>query len=192
MKKAIAFLISFAMMICSLFSVTSCSTKDPFEDFNKRMKENKNYKMIFSLKSDNVGKITQTVYVDKNIMYYPKNTTLMTEERYVENTDDHVIEYKKSMWTNKWEKSITKQNSVWNLETNDIFNPDNFEKDRKAATVYKQKKNVIFNNFEDVTVTFQENTVVFEGVITIERVNYNMKIVISEIGEQSLTLPTVK
>jgi len=189
MKKIITLSISVILAFSLLVFATSCSFGDQFEKFSKEMQKNENYKMTLVFSVEGVGKITQYCYIDGKIAYYPENTALETEEYYVEFVDDYSIHYRKNEG-GKWEKSIEENET--NLETNDILNADNFQKDKEDKNVYRQKKNVVFDNYEDVVITFSEDTVVIECVMILDMVEYDVKILLSEIGEQDLTLPSVK
>ncbi len=190
MKKFLKAFVSLMVVFCVLLGTTSCSLGDPFKKFSKKIEKKENFKMTMSITIEDVGKITQTAYVDDNIMYYPENTALMTEEYYVESMEDSVVEYRKNQ-NKKWEKTTKEKDDAFNLETNDIFNVENYKRDSEDKNVYRQKKDVIFDNFEDVVITFYDESVVIEGNMTMEMVKYEVKIVISEIGEQQLTLPSV-
>ena len=190
MKKNLKAFASLMVIFSLLLCATSCSFGDPFKKFSKKIEKEENFKMTMSMTIEDVGKITQTSYVDGNIMYYPENTALMTEEYYVESMADSVVEYRKNI-NNKWEKTIKENDDAFNLETNDIFNVKNYKRDSEDKNIYTQKKDVIFDNFEDVVITFYDESVVIEGNMTMEMVKYEVKIVISEIGEQQLTLPSV-
>lgn len=189
MKKKLKALIGLMVIFSLLLCVTSCSSGDPFEKFSKKIEKEKNFKMTISMTVEDV-KITQTSYVDGNVMYYPENTALMTEEYYVVNMENSVAEYRKNA-DNKWEKTIQENNDAFNLETNDIFNVENYKRDSEDKNVYKQKKDVLFDNFEDVVLTFYDESVVLECNMTMEMVKYGVKIVLSEIGEQKLTVPSI-
>ena len=61
---------------------------------------------------------------------------------------------------------------------------------KDKENTYKQKKDVTFDNFEDVTITIEEDSCTIEMMSTDE--GYGVKLVISKIGEIELTLPTVE
>ena len=72
----------------------------------------------------------------------------------------------------------------------DFFDPDNYEWVRGEKFTFQQKDDVTFEDYEDVVLTIEDNSCTIE-MVTLEG-GYNVKIVISDIGEVDLTLPTVK
>jgi hypothetical protein len=130
------------------------------------------------------------MYLDGNIIYYPANKTLGYEEYYTEEIVgyDYTIEYRKNK--NIWEKEIYEtEDDALDFDKNDIFDPQKYEKVSGEKNTYRQKKNIIFDNFDDVTISFVDDTCVIECKMTIEMMDVDAKIVISEVGEVSLTLP---
>ena len=189
MKKFISIGASIILLICVMLSSTSCAFGDPFNKFSKKIEKEKSYKVTMSINMDDVGKVTQIFYVDDNVIYYPENDTLHTDAYYVEEIDDYLIEYTQTK-DDKWQKSIT-ENDV-DPEENDIFNKENYIEDDEEKGVYRQKKSVIFENFDDVVISFVDDTIVIECVMTVDFVDMDAKMVISNIGEYELELPEVE
>lgn len=187
MKRIISLSIVLVILISSL---TACSLNNSFRKISKDIEKTQNYKMKVSYTSEDFGKVTQTVYVDGNKSYYPENDALGYGEYYTEEIDDYIIEYRKD-YDDNWKKDIKeKDDDSLNLEENDIWNLDNYDKDGKD--VYVQKKNVIFDNFDDVVITVLDDSLVIECTVILDLVEIEAKIIISEIGESEIELPSVK
>lgn len=189
MKKFILKGFSIVLVLCVVMSVASCSLGDPFKKFTKKLERKESCKVTMSFNVDGVGRVVQIFYVDNNVIYYEGNDTLRTDAYYVEIVDDYLVEYTKN-FKGTWKKSKTKND--FNLEENDIFNSDNYIQDPEEKGVYRQKRNVIFEQFEDVVVAFLDDFVVIECVMMVDKIEANVKMVISNIGEYELTLPEVE
>lgn len=188
MKKFLKIILSLLLSLSMLFVVTACSWGNSFKKFCEEIQEAQNYTMTMSYSFEGIGKVTQTIHVDGNIMYYLENETLGTDEYYVQSIDDYEVVYEKKGIYPRWTKSIKEDNGI-NLEKNNIFNVDYYEKDKEEKNVYHQKKDIVFDNFDDVTISVLEDSMVIECLMTIDLSECEVKIVISEIGEHSLTLP---
>ena len=188
MKRIISLSIAIIVLISSL---TACSMNNSFKGLVKKIEKTQNYKMKISYTLEGFGKVTQTMYVDENKKYYPENDTLGYDEYYTEEIDDYIIEYHKD-YDDKWKKNIEENDGDddLSLEENDIWNLDNYDKDGK--NVYVQKKNVIFDNFDNVVITVLEDSLVIECTMILDLSEIEVKIIISEIGEHTIELPTVK
>lgn len=190
MKKFLSRAILFVLIVCMLCVATACSFGDPFKELSKEVEES-NYKISMTMRLENVGTVTQVMYCDGNVSYYPENTMLQTQEYYTEKIDEYTVEYRTNE-NGKWTKSISEDETLLNLDENEIFDKDNYEKSKDEKNVYVQKKNVIFENFENVVISFFDDSVVLECTMRMELVECEVKMVISEFGEQELTLPSVK
>ena len=93
--------------------------------------------------------------------------------------------WSKTKDTKKNDSGVTGNNTM-----DELFNPDNYEKVKDKENTYKQKKDVTFDDFEDVIITIEEDSCTIEMTSTDE--GYGVKLVISKIGEIDLTLPSVK
>lgn len=193
MKRIIS--LSLVMMLCAslLFAATSCAAKHPIEEFKDKMAAEKNYQMTITLTNIPLfGTMTVTTKVDGNITYTP--AVMFNEEEYTETVDGVEYKYTKND-DGKWTKTKVEVDEDSSEIADDesmqqLFNPENYEKVKDEKNTYKQKKDVTFDNFEDVVMTIDEDSCTIE--MTATEGGYGAKIVISKIGEIDLTLPTVE
>ena len=192
MKKLKRSVFTMLLVAATLLCATSCSLfTHPIERFGKKLEKEKSCRMTLSFTVAELGKVTMEQYRDGNITYYPANQMLGEEEYYTETVDDYTIEYYRDS-KGVWQKDIYEsEDDAFDPEKNDIYNADKYEKVSGEKNTYRQKKNVIFDNFEDVTISFVEDTCVIECKMTIDTMEVDAKIVFSEVGEISLTLPKV-
>lgn len=193
MKRFLTLFLSLTLLL-SFLSLTSCGVKHPIEKFYKKMeKSDNNYQVSCSLteKSTN-SRFILTMQVDGNIEYTPENMELGIDETYVEYIDNYEIIYTKN-FNGVWEKAINEQleSDAFDFEENDIFNADNYEKIKGEKNSYRQKKDIIFQSFENVVMTISKDSCTIECQMVTEGVVVDAKIVISKLGEMNLTLPTI-
>lgn len=192
MKKLLTSAICLLMIVTLLLFATSCTFNDPLRHYFKKANKTTNYTLTLVLTHEDSNiKITQIMHCDGNIIYYPENRNLGQKEYYAEIIDDYTIEYRE-VTKGKWEKDIKETEYAFDLEKNDIFNAEHYEKVKKEKNVYKQKKNIVFDSFEDLTVTIIDESVIIEGTMTMDYISYNVKIIVSDFNEHDLTLPTVE
>lgn len=192
MKKFVSLFLSLTLCISMALIVSSCSTQHPIEKFINKVADTDSYQMSVTISNVPLfGTITATTKVDGNIQYTP--ATLFNEEEYTEIVGDIKYTYTKDE-DGKWSKTQDTEeddDSSWLSEKTmeEFFNPDNYETVKDKKNTYKQKENVTFDDFEDVLITIEEDSCTIEMVSSDE--GYNVKLVISRIGEIELTLPTV-
>ncbi len=131
--------------------------------------------------------------VDGNIQYI--SAALFDTEEYTETVGNVKYSYTKNddgTWSKTQDtEEVDDTGTTVDDETLEIlFNPDNYEKVDGEKNTYKQKKGISFDDFEDVVMTIEEDSCTME-MVDIET-GYDVKIVISKIGEIKLTLPTVE
>ena len=193
MKKFVSLFLTLMLCISMMLIVTSCGTKHPIEEFKNKMADADSYQMSFTMSNIPLfGTITITTKVDGNIQYTP--AIMFNEEEYIETVGDPKYKYTKNedgTWSKTQDTEEEDDSSVTSDKTmEELFNPDNYEKVKDKENTYKQKKDVTFDNFEDVTITIEEDSCTIEMMSTDE--GYGVKLVISKIGEIELTLPTVE
>ena len=193
MKKFVSLFLTLMLCISMMLIVTSCGTKHPIEEFKNKMADADSYQMSFTMSNIPLfGTITITTKVDGNIQYTP--AIMFNEEEYIETVGDTKYKYTKNedgTWSKTQDTEEEDDSSVTSDKTmEELFNPDNYEKVQDKENTYKQKKDVTFDNFEDVTITIEEDSCTIEMMSTDE--GYGVKLVISKIGEIELTLPTVE
>ena len=195
MKKTFSLSLLFALCISILLATASCSAKHPIEEFKNKMDTADSYQITMTMSNvPFIGTYTMTIKVDGNISYVPE--TLINEEEYAEVVGDIAYSYKKNSY-GKWKKtqySLEDYDSLYDDQSmENLFNPEKFEKaEDKENTYYKQKKDTTFDDFEDVVITINENSCTIETKCTEDGITFDVKIVLSKIGEIELTLPTVE
>lgn len=190
MKKVFKTALAVLFVLMLSVSCVSCSSGNPFQSFLKEVQKEENFKVSMVLYHDDFGKVTQTMYRDGNVTYYFANDLLDIDEYYEEIVDDYCITYQKNE-SGRWKKSISDQQSTTDSTFDDIWNMDNFERDKTNKNVYRQKKTVIFETMDDVVLTFEDDSAVVEGSMVFEGEKCDVKMVISDLGKIQLTLPTV-
>ena len=192
MKKFISLFLTLMLCISMVLIVTSCGAKHPIEEFKSKMEDADSYQMSVTMSNVPLfGTITMTTKYDGNIQYTP--ASMFDEEEYIETVGNIKYKYTKNedgTWSKTQDTEEEDDSGVTGDKTmEELFNPDNYEKVKDKENTYKQKKDVTFDNFEDVTLTIEENSCTIEMASTDE--GYGVKLVISKIGEIELTLPTV-
>ena len=194
MKKTIALTLALTLLLLSIWMLPSCGAKHPIVKFAEKMEKADSYQIAVTMSDiPLLGTMTVTTMVDGNIEYTP--AVLFDSEKYVETVGDVQYTYTKND-DGKWKKTEETVEEDSSSVTSDesmaeFFNPDNYEKVKDEENTYKQKKDVVFDNFSDVVMTIGENTCIIEMTATSDGMTFKTKIVISKIGEVDLTLPQV-
>ncbi len=193
MKKIISLSLTLILCLSLLLAAVSCGSKHPIVEFKNKMENAANYQMAVTMSNvPFLGTFTMTTKIDGNIQYTP--AIMFSEEEYIETVGDIEYKYTKNE-DGKWVKTqnTTKEDSsdITNDKTmEELFNPENYEKIKDKENTFKQKKDVSFEDFEDVVITIEETSCTIEMVSTTE--GYDVKIIISKIGEIKLSLPAVE
>ncbi len=192
MRKAVFSI--YITMICLVASVTlmltACSFKHPITKFKEIMNKADSYQM--KIKMSNVplvGEVSMLVKVDGNIEYTPE--TVFSEEKYVETVDGVEYVYTKDE-TGNWKKSEEKDSSTFSFSESSreqFFNPDNYVKVKNEKNTYKQKPDVVFEEFEDVVFKIKDHSYIIEMIAEIDGIKADTTIIFSKINEIELVLP---
>ena len=193
MKRFLTLFLTFILFL-SLLSTASCGSKHPIEKFYQKIeKSDNNYQISCSLTEKSTSsRFVITIQVDGNVQYMPENIDLGIDEIYTEYIDDYEISYTKNA-KGEWKKSLDElsEDNAFNFDNDDIFNADNYEKIKGEKNSYRQKKDVIFQNFENVIMTIAKDSCTLECQMITDGIVVDAKIVISKLGEMKLTLPNV-
>ena len=193
MKKILSLSLALILGISMLLTAVSCAGRHPIEKFKNKMEEADNYQMTITMSNvPLLGTFTMTTKIDGDIQYTPAG--MFHDEEYTQTVGDVEYTYTKTEdgeWI-KTQSAVEEDTSdITNDETmNDLFNPENYEKVKGEENTYQQKKDVQFDDFEDVVIIIDDNSCTLEMLSKEE--GYSMKIVISKIGEIELTLPSVE
>lgn len=192
MKKSVKL---FLLMIIVVF-LTSCGKKHPIDKFKEKMENVDSFQMTVAMSDiPLLGSLTLTTKVDGNIEYI--GSFLYSEEQYLEKVDDEIYLYTKDENGN-WIKSKSDLNEE---ELSNVFsekdlygllNSKNYEAVEGEENTYRQKKNVVFENYDEVKIYIGEEVYILEMNITTDGVTIKTKITISKVGEIELRLPTVE
>ena len=188
---------SLAVIICltALVIFSSCSQKHPIEEFKARMENAESYQMTVTMSDIPVfGSITMAYEIDGNIQHSSAVELMGQEEYYLEALEDSAYMYTKNSygrWT-KTQVTLAESSSDFTSEEtiNELFDTNNYEKVKDEDNTYKQKKDVVFDGYDEVVIFVGENACTIEmNVITEDGFACATKIVISKIGEVELVLP---
>jgi len=194
MKKIVSVLFIIVMCITLLAGLMSCSSKHPIAQFEEKMKKADSYQIAMIMSNiPLLGTLTMTVKVDGNIQYSP--SFLNNQEEYIEIVGNEKYKYTKS-YSGKWTKTKeTSTNEVKGIldenSMKELFNPANYEKVNGEENIYKQKSDVIFDEYEDVQITIREDSCTIEMNSNSSGITLGVKMVISKLGEIELKLPEV-
>ena len=196
MKKRYPRLLILSLCLSMLVLATACSAKHPIEAFKQKLDKADSCQM--SITMTNVpfwGSITMTTKIDGNIQYTP-SVVLVCDEEYIETVGDVQYKYTKDD-SGKWSKTKVENtdddlSSIYGDKMMDqLFDPDNYEKVKGEENAYQQKTDVVFEDCENVKITISDASCTLEMSVTAEGMTFDVKIVISKIGEIKLTLPKV-
>lgn len=176
--------------------LVSCGKKHPIDKFKEEMNNADNFQMTVAMSDiPLLGSITITTKVDGNIEYV--GPILGVEEQYLEKTDDGIYLYNKDE-DGKWYKEKTEldideiTNSFSEEDLLELLDSSNYEKVEGEENAFKQKKDIVFDTYDEVTIYIGENVYILEMNATLEGITIKTKITISKIGEIKLTLPTIE
>lgn len=191
-------IISLAMVVCIslVFVFSSCSQKHPIDEFKERMETAESYQMSVTMSGIPVfGSLTMIYKVDGNIQYVPAVELMEQPEYYLEVVGDTAYQYTKNIYGRWTKKQVTLEENSTDFTSeqmlNELFNSDNYEKVKDEDNTYRQKKDVVFDGFDEVTIFVGENSCTLEMNITYSGITVATKLVISKIGEVELTLPEI-
>ncbi len=190
--------ILFLVLLCLLSALTtSCSLKHSLTAFKEKIDETESYQFSLVLIEPTTStRTTLTTLVEGNVTYFFANDSIGFDEYFVKTIDEYEIIYQKDSEGN-WTKSISEileeeEELPFDVNLNDIFNADNYESVKGEKKAYKQKKDVVFGDFDDLLITFGDNTCTIEGKAMIDGIMWEAKIIYSKVGEVDLTLPTIE
>lgn len=187
MKKVLSLLLCLVVVLSTL-SVISCSSKHPIEEMKEKITESgKNAQIQITMSNVPVlGTVTTTKQFDNNIRYEP--AFLVYGEAYYETVGDVEYKYTKDA-DGKWTKEETEPSDEDGILS--LLNPESYEEVSGEENTYKQKSDVTFEEYENVTLKIDDNSCTINAQVTSDGVVCDVKIVISKIGEIDLTLPEV-
>ena len=199
-KKAIVLTVIIAAITLIAIMIFSMFAKHPIEIIAYKIAKANNYQMSAVISDvPLLGSMTIQRKIDGNIEYTP--STLFGDEEYIEIVGDVKYSYTKNDDGNWIKAEITETENSSDNGTSDstssesileLLNSKNYEKVKGEKNTYKQKRDVVFDNFEDVVIYIGDNSLTIEMTMTLEKISCEAKVVFSKIGEIELTLPEVE
>ena len=190
MKKAVSFVVAVCLLTAILLTFSSCAFRNPIDSFVKKIEKKESYQLAMTMSLSDFT-VTQIIKCDGNISYTAANDTLGTPATYTEIYDDETYEYTKDS-AGKWRKA-KKEDTEDDLteELLELLDGDNYEKVKGEKNKYRQKESVVFEKFEDVRITIDDDAMVIKCEMTLQGETWDLKLVFSKLGEIDLTLPEV-
>ncbi len=195
-KKIIFSAIAAVLLIAIIVGIVLWSSVHPLEKFALKIARKQNFQMDIVLSGIPIfGAVALTCEVDGNIQHIPAANFI--SESYIETVGDKRYTYAKDdtgKWT-KTESDVDEDDLFGNLQENEAFqelmNLENYEEVEGKKNVYRQKEDVAFDGFKNVTITLEKDTCTIEMILYTSGMALDTVIVISNIGEMNLTLPKV-
>lgn len=195
-KKIIFSAIAAVLLIAIIVGIVLWSSVHPLEKFALKIARKQNFQMDIVLSGIPIfGAVALTCEVDGNIQHIPAANFI--SESYIETVGDKRYTYTKDdtgKWT-KTESDVDEDDLFGNLQENEAFqelmNLENYEEVEGKKNVYRQKEDVAFDGFKNVTITLEKGTCTIEMILYTSGMALDTVIVISNIGEMNLTLPKV-
>lgn len=195
-KKKTIIIAAMAIVVCvaTVLSITLINnSKNSLEKLEEKLTKKKNFQMdiVFS-DIPLFGSISMTCETDGNIQHIPE--TSFFAETYIETVGEKQYSYVKNDF-GKWEKSEGAQIAFSTLQDGDVLaelmNADNYEPVKNEKNVYRQKADVTFEYFQDVTITVEKDSCTVEMITLAGTMTLKTHVVISNIGKVNVRLPIV-
>ena len=195
-KKIIFSAIAAVLLIAIIVGIVLWSSVHPLEKFALKIARKQNFQMDIVLSGIPIfGAVALTCEVDGNIQHIPAAN--FVSESYIETVGDKRYTYTKDdtgKWT-KTESDVDEDDLFGNLQESEAFqelmNLENYEEVEGKKNVYRQKEDVAFDGFKNVTITLEKGTCTIEMILYTSGMALDTVIVISNIGKMDLTLPKV-
>ncbi len=188
-------LASVAFVLCIAIALVAVLYKPmhPIEKFAYKLMRKQNFEMQVSLSGIPLfGSIAFVVEMDGNVTHIPD--LYFVEECYVEKVGDETYNYSKDE-NGKWVKTKGEDASDVELLDEDalkeLIDHNNYELVEGTKNVYRQKADVQFESFKNVTITLEKDSCKIEMIAYAEGMALETQIVISKIGQVNVTLPKV-
>ena len=191
---------SVAAVLCIAIALVAIFYKPmhPIEKFALKLMAKRNFQMEVSISDiPLLGSISFVAEMDGNVIHIPD--VLSGEESYIEKVGDETFEYKKDE-TGKWVKSKSEDDPTLDLLSEDdlkeLINSNNYYLVEGTKNVYRQKDDVQFEKFKNVTITLENDSCKIDMIASVEisifgEMALTTQIVISKIGEMNVKLPSV-
>ena len=166
----------------------------PLEKFALKIMKKQNFQMDIVLSGIPIfGAVALTCEVDGNVQHIPAANFI--SESYIEKVGDKQYTYTKDS-NGKWTKTEGEASDMLSgIQSNDLLkdlmNLENYEEVEGKKNVYRQKEDVTFESFKNVTITLEKDSCTIEMILYTGGMALDAVIVISNIGKMDVTLPSV-
>ena len=196
-KKTKAILISAIALVLCLATVLTVvliqNSIHPLERFAAKIARKQNFEMeVYVSDIPLFGTISFVCEVDGNVQHICDSS--FVSETYIEVVDGVQYQYSKND-NGKWVKEVSEESLLDNITTSEtlqqLINVDNYEEVEGQKNVYRQKSDVVFNGCKDVTISFDKKSCIIEMVSLSYGMELRTLIIISNVGNVDIQLPTV-
>ena len=193
-KKIIIAAVAGVLCLAIALSIVLVSiAKNPLERFALKVLQKQNFQMDVVLSGIPLfGSVALTYEVDGNIQHIPDGS--FVSESYTQTVGDKQYQYSKDE-NGKWVKTESEGDILSTLQDSDMFeqlvNFENYELVEGEKNVYRQKADVTFEDFKDVTITIEKDSCTITMIVYTSGMALDTIIVISNIGKINLKLPDV-
>ena len=194
-KKIILAIVAAVLCLATVLSIVIVNASiHPLEKFALKIMKKQNFQMDIVLSGIPIfGAVALTCEVDGNVQHIPAANFI--SESYIEKVGDKQYTYTKDS-NGKWTKTEGEASDMLSgIQSNDLLkdlmNLENYEEVEGKKNVYRQKEDVTFESFKNVTITLEKDSCTIEMILYTGGMALDAVIVISNIGKMDVTLPSV-
>lgn len=194
-KKIILAIVAAVLCLATVLSIVIVNASiHPLEKFALKIMKKQNFQMDIVLSGIPIfGAVALTCEVDGNVQHIPAANFI--SESYIEKVGDKQYTYAKDS-NGKWTKTEGEASDMLSgIQSNDLLkdlmNLENYEEVEGKKNVYRQKEDVTFESFKNVTITLEKDSCTIEMILYTGGMALDAVIVISNIGKMDVTLPSV-
>lgn len=194
-KKIILAIVAAVLCVATVLSIVIVNASmNPLEKFALKIMKKQNFQMDIVLSGIPIfGAVALTCEVDGNVQHIPAANFI--SESYIEKVGDKQYTYAKDS-NGKWTKTEGEASDMLSgIQSNDLLkdlmNLENYEEVEGKKNVYRQKEDVTFESFKNVTITLEKDSCTIEMILYTGGMALDAVIVISNIGKMDVTLPSV-
>ena len=194
-KKIILAIVAAVLCVATVLSIVIVNASmNPLEKFALKIMKKQNFQMDIVLSGIPIfGAVALTCEVDGNVQHIPAANFI--SESYIEKVGDKQYTYAKDS-NGKWTKTEGEASDMLSgIQSNDLLkdlmNLENYEEVEGKKNVYRQKEDVTFESFKNVTITLEKDSCTIEMILYTGGMALDAVIAISNIGKMDVTLPSV-
>ena len=194
-KKIILAIVAAVLCLATVLSIVIVNASmNPLEKFALKIMKKQNFQMDIVLSGIPIfGAVALTCEVDGNVQHIPAANFI--SESYIEKVGDKQYTYAKDS-NGKWTKTEGEASDMLSgIQSNDLLkdlmNLENYEEVEGKKNVYRQKEDVTFESFKNVTITLEKDSCTIEMILYTAGMALDAVIAISNIGKMDVTLPSV-